>query len=172
MHCGAQNLPWVDFWTAAACLIKKPVYNSAVGDRLWPHFRKSKLLVYNVCTLGRGDYNLFNIRQFLGEAQCQDGRDRINALLGLLPERDNFVVLKPDHNIPVEVMYTDIAQRILVKRQSLYLLESCHPASNALKLPMGTGLVYFFFSVLHSKFVECVRVDFSTSTRRRETYAC
>jgi hypothetical protein len=135
VYCGTQNIPWDDFRSAAACLIIKSNYSSAIDDELWPTFRESRRLVYDICISFEGRYNLHGLRLDLRGAECHDDRDRINALLSLLSTQERLLNIEPNYDLPVENMYTDVAQRVLVKQQSLAFLESCHPASNALHLP-------------------------------------
>ncbi|OAL05549.1 HET-domain-containing protein [Phaeosphaeriaceae sp. SRC1lsM3a] len=135
LYCGDRRVNIQDFRKAVACLIYKGYKASSVSDGLSLLLNKARLQVYYLCTVVPGTCTWSQFRVYLGDAQCQDPRDRIYALLCFLRPSEPLNDLKPDYSITTEQLYTHVASRIIIQQQSLKLLDSCYLTSRTLNIP-------------------------------------
>jgi hypothetical protein len=135
VYCGLRTMPLETFQRAIVCLREKTFYEEAVELGKWHRLRDYIQVVHSVCRTGHVYVHFTSLRYTQRTAECQDDRDRIYAILSLLNDQDQHLDIKPNYDLPAEHLFTDVVRRILIRKQSLSFLDSCHPASNALNLP-------------------------------------
>jgi hypothetical protein len=82
---------------------------------------------------GRLGYN--GLRRYLGDAECQDPRDKIFSISALLCRADSELNIQPDYSRNVEDLYAEVAIRVFIQQQNMRLLESCVLSSRKLNIP-------------------------------------
>ncbi|KAH7384118.1 hypothetical protein DE146DRAFT_216580 [Phaeosphaeria sp. MPI-PUGE-AT-0046c] len=118
---------WRAFYTKAT----RPAPSGGLSHLL----NQARLQVYYLCTVVPGTCKWTQFRMYLGDAQCQDPRDRIYTLLGFLRPSEPLHNLRPDYSVTTEQLYTHVASRIITQQQSLELLESCYLTTRTLNIP-------------------------------------
>jgi hypothetical protein len=135
VHCGLRKISWQSFRRSVICLRLKPIATNGLQQGLWIRFSEATHALFCLCQITRGQYRFVHLRFSQQLVACQDSRDRIYSVLSLLCDNDRLLRIEPNYNLPVEDLFTDVAQRILRRMCSLSFLNSCHQASNVLRLP-------------------------------------
>lgn len=118
--CGSSELLWTAFRRALAWLYSKMDDLSSVFEPMFNKLLSMQGLIYQ-----SSDMPILDIRQRFGNAQCQDPRDRIFAILEMLSEDDREACPSPDYNSPVEEVYRRVVEGHLRKFRSLEILREC-----------------------------------------------
>ncbi|KAF1921571.1 heterokaryon incompatibility protein-domain-containing protein [Ampelomyces quisqualis] len=135
VRCGKKIIEFSDFRKAVTCFMIKSFKVNGLSDGLLAAFNKTRLQIYYMCTVVANCCTWKQLRLYLGDAQCQDPRDRIYAMLALLRDSERRLGFKPDYSTTTEDLYTDVARSVIIQNQSLGLLDSCDLTSRALNVP-------------------------------------
>jgi hypothetical protein len=117
------------------CLRLKSIATNSLKWGLWLRYQEALHALFCLCQITQGQYRLVHLRFSQQLVACQDSRDRIYSNLSLLSDNDRLLQIEPNYSLSVEDLFIDTSQRILFKMHSLSFLNSCHQASNILRLP-------------------------------------
>lgn len=79
-------------------------------------------------------FNAYSLLQSTGGCRATDLRDKIYALLGLLPEQFREYI-KPDYGLSIDQILLDVAKAFLMVDQDLRLLERSNPVARRRGMP-------------------------------------
>ena len=116
--CGNQKILWEAIRTAVMCLYLKP---TPWFSQLEEYVTRIDM-VYKLCG-GKNSYNIVNLIDETKSCNCSDPRDKIYALLSLLP-RAQGIGIKPDYTINVYEAYQQATLSLIKSTQVLEVLST------------------------------------------------
>ena len=134
-QCGFVTLNEDDLWKAVICLNPKQLPKGtkiARGDWIASLQEPSNLAHM------RAWHNLisvYTLRHDLGHFFCQDPRDKIYSVLGILSPSSCSLQIKPNYDRETRDLYIDFAQRIFTTRSCIDTLNACELWSRTLDIP-------------------------------------
>ncbi|KAJ8117324.1 hypothetical protein OPT61_g1444 [Boeremia exigua] len=115
LQCGCSSFAERDFWLGLSTLALKPVSTTSllpISRWDWVSIlgRASNLRNYRLILWGaeRAGIFLVTVRHYTRQLSCQDGRDKIYALLGLLSDQNSSLQIIPDYSRSIEEVYKDV----------------------------------------------------------------
>jgi hypothetical protein len=135
VECGNKVIDFLDFRKAVACFKVKSSSLEGLLEGLLPAFTKVRTQIYFMCTVVAHSCLLTQLPLYLDDAQCQDPRDWINAMLALLRDSERQLGFEPDYDTTTENLYLDLARSFIIQQESLKLLISCNLTSRTLDVP-------------------------------------
>ncbi|OTA60391.1 HET-domain-containing protein [Hypoxylon sp. EC38] len=121
--CGFCQVKWTSFRRGLACLYRK-FYKMPAGVSLsQSQFESRKGVLEGI--IYRSDASILDLRRGYRNSHCADPRDRIYAVLSLLPEWERALVPQPDYNQPYIDIYKQVATRYIQSSDSLDILGQC-----------------------------------------------
>ncbi|KAI0443054.1 heterokaryon incompatibility protein-domain-containing protein [Xylaria telfairii] len=118
--CGSSVVPWSLFRRGCACVYLKPIksfkYNKQFALRL--------RLLRSLILYRPNGFPLNEMRLDFGDLKCEDPRDRIYALLGLL-HKDVVLNIQPDYTKSAAQVYEDIYTQYINNTNDLNFLAGC-----------------------------------------------
>lgn len=128
LMCGKDLMPWMRFKQTIIAVFRNPKHSfkrgsghNDTGDRL---LFRAMLIKY---LTNFQDKSLINTLRTASSSECQDSRDRIFAVLGVLsPKHDWFKsATVVDYTLSVNTVYTNAAAMIIQHDQDLDILRYC-----------------------------------------------
>jgi len=122
--CGRLSMPWPLFRDAIYFIYTEgfKLMLEALGDQI-ASFASRISLVYGLCE--RRVYFLDWLRKDLAHVVCADPRDRIYAILSLLPPSQRNIAFDPDYTRDVALVYQDTTIRFINHTKNLSILLQC-----------------------------------------------
>jgi hypothetical protein len=129
--CGVQEIPWPAISDMVFCLKRKirprVLRKSITGQR--------RDLIYGLCKSRRGRRSLLSLIKATKYCQCSDPRDRIFALLSLIPDSEKEVGIEPDYTKDVYEVYQDVAIKFTKWFGTLELLHTVERHEHLVGVP-------------------------------------
>ncbi|KAK0713154.1 heterokaryon incompatibility protein-domain-containing protein [Lasiosphaeria miniovina] len=129
--CGQDSICWSNFSKSIFCLKIKPKEVHFLGDKAMP-FTYRLDLVFNLRRGGKppGEADNFEMLSILLDqtqnCKCTDSRDKIFALLSLLPKRERLAAgIEPDYTKTAAQVYQDVVVKYARAFGSLDFLPHC-----------------------------------------------
>ncbi|KAI0841774.1 HET-domain-containing protein [Hypoxylon sp. FL0890] len=121
--CGFCQVKWTSFRRGLACLHRKS-YRVPVGVSLsQSQFDSRKSVLEGI--IYRSDASVMDLRRGYRNSHCADPRDRIYAVLSLLPEWERALIPQPDYTQPYIDLYKQVTTRYIQSSDSLDILGQC-----------------------------------------------
>ena len=132
--CGRLSMPWPLFRDAIYFIYTQgwKLMPEALGDQI-ASFASRITLVYGLCE--RRVYFLDWLRKDLAHVVCADPRDRIYAILSLLPPSQQNIAIVPDYTRDVALVYQDTTIRFINHTSDLSILLQCEPQDTPPHMP-------------------------------------
>ncbi|KAI0551876.1 heterokaryon incompatibility protein-domain-containing protein [Xylaria curta] len=146
--CGTTIVEWQLFRRGCACVYLKPQHLSEYTKKL---FARSGLLMGLVVWRPRG-FTLNEIRSWFGDLNCEDPRDRVYAVLGLLHE-NICLNIQPDYTKSAAQVYEELYTQYIKITLDLDFLSTCQ-LSDPPSGPSWQPKWSFDTSVVREGFVE------------------
>ncbi|KAG8525632.1 uncharacterized protein KY384_009276 [Bacidia gigantensis] len=124
--CGKDTMPWNDFRQSIFCLIEKGIPSKYESHDCF-------LQAADICYL-RNPLTIGRTLQRSQWAQCSDPRDRIFAVLHLIPEAERRLV-RPDYTKTPGEVYRDLVIHTSVTTRDLNLLSYCEIGDQDSSMP-------------------------------------
>lgn len=135
VQCGDQIMRWEDFHSALACLQWKTWDPRALRPEQRSGFGQALATAMDAGDMMPGAVHIAEVRVRLRHAECSDQLDRIYGILSLLDRKDRQLGIIPRYKIPVESLYTDVAQRLVSIQRDLSFLETAELSTKKLRTP-------------------------------------
>jgi len=124
-------IPWPAISDMVFCLQRKVrprvMKESITGQR--------RDLIYELCKSRRGRRKLLSLIKATKYCQCSDPRDRIFALLSLVPDSEKEVGIEPDYTKDVYEVYQDVAIKLAKWFGTLKLLHTVEMHEHLVAVP-------------------------------------
>ncbi|KAI1749024.1 heterokaryon incompatibility protein-domain-containing protein [Xylaria castorea] len=118
--CGASVVSWQLFRRGCACVYLKP-------QKLFEHSKQLLArtgVLLNLILWRPNGFTLNEMRPFFGDLHCEDQRDRIYAVLGLL-YKDIDLDIQPDYTKSTTQVYEDLYTQYINNTSDLSFLATC-----------------------------------------------
>ena len=92
-------------------------------------------LLYDLCGYGTAIFPFLRHLRKTAWCSCQDPRDNIFSILGLMPEEEKLIGIKPDYTLTKTEVYQDMVLKLLEKTRRLDVFLNCEMRSTTSVLP-------------------------------------
>ena len=128
MVCGFKITPFVTFGNAIGYLEAK--YNRLIGRE-----RETLLGIERLFVLkAQGGFRLEYVLRDTRHRDCKDKKDRVYAILSLLPEREKLGII-PDYTISAPDVFENVILQQLKHRNTLRMLRDCSIKNRSMDIP-------------------------------------
>jgi hypothetical protein len=124
-------IPWLAISDMVFCLMRK-IRPSVLSENITSQRRD---LIYGFCKSRRGRRSLLSLIKATKYCQCSDPRDRIFALLSLVPNSEKQVGIEPDYTKDVYEVYQDVAIKFTKGFGTLKLLHTVEMHEHLVGVP-------------------------------------
>ena len=137
--CGFDAMDWDSFRTAVYCIYHKDFSQSVhrpveiLPESVWLHLSELKHTIFQLC---RDPFNT-SLEDLIYQTQaskCSDPRDRVYAMLGLLPNGPSSEI-NPDYSQSISQVYRDVVTKQLEEFGDCKILQSCELERNQTEMP-------------------------------------
>ncbi|KAI4112128.1 MAG: hypothetical protein LQ339_000136 [Xanthoria mediterranea] len=128
MVCGFKIIPFVTFGNAIGYLEGK--YNRITGRERETLFEIDRLFALKA----GGGFRLEHVLRDTRHRDCKDKKDRVYAVLSLLPEREKLGIL-PDYTISAPAVFENIVLQKLKYDNTLTMLRNCSIKYRSMDIP-------------------------------------
>lgn len=132
LTCGFDYILWRDFKRAFVDVLSHPAHSFVAGKAipsLNAFFRRQRLIRSLSRPLSR---NIGFALDQMRRSHCADNRDKVYAILGLLPSESAWFVstTQIDYKLPVSILYARTARIIISQSGRVNLLRYCESSVN------------------------------------------
>ncbi|KAI1739066.1 heterokaryon incompatibility protein-domain-containing protein [Xylaria scruposa] len=118
--CGTSTVEWQLFRRGCACVHLKPQHPSEYTEKI---YARSRLLMGLFVWRPKG-FTFNEIRDWFGDLNCEDPRDRVYAVLGLIHENIHLDI-QPEYTKSVTQVYEDLYTQYFNNTLGLNFLSTC-----------------------------------------------
>jgi hypothetical protein len=131
---GLNTIPWESFRKAIFCLFYKPRNVSGLQDEERKDFNSRLDLIFAICKVERNTTFEMLVRS-TRTSRCTDPKDRVYAMLNILPTSQRGVQITPNYNNTLGQVYQDAFLSFFRHTKQLTLLACCELKLDRLDMP-------------------------------------
>ncbi|KAI0386140.1 HET-domain-containing protein [Hypomontagnella monticulosa] len=118
--CGPRHVKWTIFRRGIACVMLKARIRFQYSNEM---VARTQYLMGFILYSSSTRFML--LRLAFGSSHCRDPRDRLYAIMALLPEYERKIIATPDYTKPYPEIYMDAMRRYIEYYNSVDMLDAC-----------------------------------------------
>jgi hypothetical protein len=132
--CGFDAISWRSFTIAYQVWILKLIVERSPRFQFQPIGNRLRLL-YDLCGYGTAIFPFLGRLRKTAWCSCQDPRDKIFSILGLMPEEEKSIGIRPDYTLTKTEVYQNVVLKLFETTRRLDVLLNCEMRNTTSMLP-------------------------------------